>query len=423
MDTARRERILDRQGLVMTRLLEETKRSVARGVPADAHLSQFYRAHPEYGSRDRRLFSATVFAYFRWKGWIAPLASSDAAACVYASLLDQPEVDPAVQRLALQAGIPESHLTPLGSLDLAAKAATLGRHAGTEPLPLHALVPEWVPALLGDAAATTIAAFQNPPPTWLRCAPPERDALIAGLAQIGADPRPHPRLASAIAVSRGSALRSLAREQRDRFEIQDLSSQAAGLACRPAPGEAWWDACCGAGGKTLHLAELGGRSLPLLATDIRPSILQELERRVARLPRTGIRTAAWDGSEGRAPAGRFDGVLLDAPCSGSGTWHRNPDARWRMTLADVHTRAALQQQLLTVCAGRVKPGGLLVYVTCSLFRLENEDIVDRFLDGTPGFALEPMPHPLTGAPTPGRLLITPDAHQCNGLFVARLRKT
>jgi len=422
MDPLRAERIYDRQADLLARLLEDIWAVVGTGQPLDAHLSRFYHGHPEFGSRDRRLFSGTLFSYFRWKGWMDLITKRPDAACVFSHLLEATEINPAIVRLATRAGRPETILIPLGTLSVPEKAIQLGTITGKE-LNLEQLVPSWILSLLPETNRNRlIEAFQNPPPTWLRSRSGERDALLAAIRNQGVEPISHPMLPSAASVPRGINLRSLPRPLRDRVDVQDLASQITGLICAPQPGQRWWDACCGSGGKTLYLAEIGGETVSLLATDIRPTILGELERRMRETGFRNIKTAVWDGVGESPPEGEFDGILLDAPCSGTGTWHRNPDARWRICSERVAQLAELQARLLDACSARLAPGGTLIYATCSILPIENEQVVANFLAASPEFAPVPFTNPLDHTPCPGQLRIQPWEGPCNGMFIAKLAR-
>ena len=419
MDSPRAERIYERQADLLVEILRRVQATVSEGNPLDSYLSHFYHAHPEFGSRDRRLFSGTIFSYFRWKGWIDLAASTTEAACVLAYLLESVDIHPAIKILAVRAGLPDIALTPMGPLSPQGKATELDRITGIT-YSTSQLVPAWIIPMLGPDSVRLLEAFQTPPQTWLRVNPPDRNSIIAALQKQGIEPTSHPFVASALSVQRGINLRALPRPIRDRLEIQDLASQATGLICNPRPGERWWDACCGSGGKTFHLAALGSPSVSLLATDIRPTILNELTRRMGEKRVKGITTALWDGAGQPPPEGAYDGILLDAPCSGTGTWHRNPDSRWRTTHETVAKLIRLQSQLIRACATRLKPNGTLIYATCSVTHDENENIINQFLSDSPGFKLDPFINPLTGNPCDGRLRINPWENPCNGMFIARL---
>ena len=419
MDPARAERIYERQADLLVEILGRVQAIVAEGSPLDSYLSHFYHEHPEFGSRDRRLFSGTIFSYFRWKGWLDRIAQSPEAIGVFANLLESEDIHPAIRKLSSRAGLPDTALIPLGPLSPSEKSVELSRIAGMA-CSLSQLVPDWVVPMLGPDSVRLLEAFQTPPQTWLRANPADRNSIVTALQQQGTEPTAHPLVTSALSVRRGINLRALPRPIRDRLDIQDLASQVTGLICGPRPGERWWDACCGSGGKAFHLASLGGPSVSLLATDIRPTILTELTRRMSEKRLTGITTARWDSVRQSPPEGTFDGILLDAPCSGTGTWHRNPDARWRTTPVAVAHLIRLQGQLIRACATRLKPGGVLVYATCSVTQDENEKIISQFLSDSPGFKLAHFINTLNGNPCDGRLRINPWENFCNGMFIARL---
>ncbi len=160
-------------------------------------------------------------------------------------------------------------------------------------------------------------------------------------------------------------------------EMQDESSQRVVEVCAPAEGVGWLDLCAGSGGKSLALAALGAR---VTAWD-------SSARRLAELPRRAHRAGAVVEVSREEPSGEFDGVLVDAPCSGSGALAREPDARWRIDDGAIDRFHELQLGVLRGAAARVRPGGALVYATCSLFREEGEDVVHPFLAGNPEFRL------------------------------------
>jgi 16S rRNA (cytosine967-C5)-methyltransferase len=425
------EKILNRQSIVLVDILREVCACVEKGYPADSTLASIYRRHREFGSRDRRLFSDTVFSYFRWKGWLDTIAARDLrAATVFAHLLDTHECHPTIRFLAASLGIPPSSLRPLGPLPLASKQsffhAQLTAWDTTMPPPsITQLVPNWFYDVAENQQNIDrlIEAFQSAPPTWLRLRPSSSVKVVEILHESGIEPVTHPHVTDCVAVPRGANLQGLAPRFRSGMEIQDLASLAVGLVCAPTQGESWWDACAGSGGKTLHLADLLGSTGKILATDVRPGALDELHRRAENDALTSIiRTRAWDGLKEPAPIGPFDGVLLDAPCSGMGTWHRNPDARWRISGMQIAHLAELQLTLLRACATRVRPGGKLIYATCTLTHAENGGVIESFLKENPDFSLQPFLHPLTGTKANGSLYIHPWDGPCNGMFMARLTR-
>jgi 16S rRNA (cytosine967-C5)-methyltransferase len=390
--------------------------AVNHGEPADAALNRYFRANKKCGSRDRRFLGDVVFSYFRWKGWLEQVPPEKA--CALAWVLDAPAPHPAGAALLLSAGLSSDEQLPSGLLPLRDKAALVARWLNLPAPPgLEDLVPRWVPDVLATEVRPFIEALQQRPPTWLRARQGDEEQVLLALQHEGMRAVRHPVLKSALSLPGSSPLNRLAAGPRSRVEIQDLASQGVGLICAPQPGQSWWDMCAGAGGKTLHLADLMDNRGRILATDVRTAALQRLRRRAGSAGHSLIRTAA----AGAPVEGFFDGVLVDAPCSGLGTWSRNPDARWRTSSADIDLRAGQQADLLAQAASRVKPGGRLVYAVCTLTRRENLDLAEAFLRTHPGFALDPIPHPLTGRPSDGLLWIQPSDGPCDGMFVARFR--
>lgn len=206
------------------------------------------------------------------------------------------------------------------------------------------------------------------------------------------------------------------------FEIQDLASQEISASVKARPGERVWDACAGGGGKTVALAaELRGKGA-LYATDIRDYKLDEVKRRTQRAGFHNVRTMVWNGEraleiglEVSSQSG-FDAVLVDAPCSSSGTWRRNPDARFRTgTSLGREELFALQRQILNQAAAQVRPGGRLIYGTCSWCVEENERIADSFLKQNREYQLQTQTGSL------GRLLGFPE-HDSDTMYVAAFER-
>ncbi len=209
--------------------------------------------------------------------------------------------------------------------------------------------------------------------------------------------------------------------ERGELEIQDLASQAVALACDPDPGERWWDACAGAGGKALHLAALmGGKGL-VVATDTHTGRLKEAVRRARRSPFRNLTTKEWDGRHVAGKPRSFDGVLVDAPCSAIGTWRRNPDARWTLDREAIPRLAELQGAFAPRRGGRRQARR-----HARLFGLHPDPdrdpvvVIRTFLDAHPEFQLDPFPHPLNESPTDGTLLIWPQDADTDAMFIARM---
>jgi 16S rRNA (cytosine967-C5)-methyltransferase len=270
---------------------------------------------------------------------------------------------------------------------------------------LRAGVPPWfAPALelrerFGGLDTTALLAAQNTaPPLWLRPRPGTEAA-----ARLTAEGFEVTETHGALRVSGAKSLFTTEAHREGLFEVQDLGSQLAGARVECRPGDFVWDACAGAGGKTLQIAATLRDKGVVHASDIRADKLDTLRMRVRRAGVSNVRTLPFDGhatpefaAEVRTHGG-FDWVLVDAPCSSSGTWRRNPDARLRNTPAELRDTVRTQIRLLALAAKAVRPGGHLVYLTCSWLVEEDEDIADRFSAEHPGF--ERLSQGFHGCPT------------------------
>ncbi|MDD3117705.1 MAG: RsmB/NOP family class I SAM-dependent RNA methyltransferase [Victivallales bacterium] len=288
------------------------------------------------------------------------------------------------------------------------------------------LLPPWLAKYLPAGADVERLGdwMLRRPHLWLRSRDNDSKPLVLALREEGVTATPHPRIPTALCVGSTEVnLYHTAAFRAGQFEIQDISSQAIALACAPVPGERWWDPCAGAGGKTLALAAQLHNKGTVLAGDVRGYKLDDLRRRATRAGFSNIQCREWDGKPLRhKQQGKFDGVLVDAPCSCSGTWRRNPDARWTTDPAGIGELAALQREILAAAASGVKPGGVLVYATCSLLTAENELVVAAFLKQHPDFAPAPFTAPLTGESCDGQLRIYPWDSDGDAMFIARMTR-
>ena len=256
--------------------------------------------------------------------------------------------------------------------------------------------PEWLaPAFAesfgADAAAAGAAlAARAPVDCRINALKWTLEKALPALAHLGAEPTPLSPLGLRIPVKpdgRGPALTAEPPYVKGQIEVQDEASQLAALVSGAAPGQQVLDLCAGAGGKTLALAAMLASKGQVYATDDDGRRLAPL---YARLERSGARNVQIRSPRGKADPvadllGRCDLVFVDAPCTGSGAWRRNPDAKWRIRPGALEERIKDQRQILARAAAYVKPGGRLVYVTCSVLRGENEDRVAEFLEAHADF--------------------------------------
>lgn len=389
-------------------------RAVGEGHPADQTLHTLFRSNPHWGSRDRRFISQLVFSFFRWRGWLRDLELERAAALAY----------------SLEASGPhEAHTALAGcempawhGLAVAEKMSALAAMTG-RALSLDLLVPEWLTAEVAGLPRTgfhaLIESFQTRPPTWVRAREGRAGEVLRALQDHDASPRGHACLRTAIACEGGVNFPEIRKRIGPVFEIQDIASQAVGPVCAPNPGERWWDVCCGSGGKALHLADLMGGRGELVATDVRASALEQLAIRAKKAGCRILRPLP----AGDEPEGLFDGLLVDAPCSGIGTWSRNPDMRWRTDADDVRRCADQQLDILLRSASFVKRGGTLVFAVCTITRAETTDVVRAFQDARTDFVPFEFVSPLSGPrPPSSELLILPAEGPGDGMFIARFRR-
>ncbi len=347
--------------------------------PADAALRQYFVGARHLGPREKRQISRAVFAYFRWLQWLDLKASFQKQVEHAASLQERFTADPK-----------------------SVKAEALAARA----------VPGWLAAEM-DLPADYLRHLQREPALWLRARP----GSSAKLARELGDCETSQRAPDALRYTGMQDLFVTPAFHHGAFEIQDLASQLVSLACAPQSGETWWDACAGEGGKTLHLGDLMGNKGVIWATDRNERRLQTLKRRAARAQIFNYRAALWDGSAKLPTKTKFDGILLDAPCSGVGTWQRNPHARWTVTPDDVRELAVTQLAMLHHAAAALKPGGRLIYSVCTLTRSETTAIADAFSAAHP--TLKPAPlFGSSGQAADARLFLWPHELNANGMFIA-----
>jgi 16S rRNA (cytosine967-C5)-methyltransferase len=363
---------------------------VRTGTPADAALRETLgRTRHRSAPGLRRDVSRAVFAYFRWWRWLEPKQSL------------QKQIEAALELQARFNRAPESF-----------KAESLAARA----------VPDWLKSEM-DVPAEWLRQLQREPALWLRAKQNEAAHLPARLGDC--TPAPATTHCSPHTAYSYSGTRDLflTDEFRDgRFEIQDLASQLVSHACAPQPGQTWWDACAGEGGKTMHLSDLMQNRGMIWASDRSLRRLDHLKKRAARAGVFNYRAAPWDGSEKLPTKTKFDGVLVDAPCSGVGTWQRNPHARWTTQPSDVRELAAVQQRLLEHVAGSLKPGGRLVYSVCTLTRAETTAVADAFTATHPEFEPVPVFPRSQLSALNSQLFLLPHELNANGMFIAAWRR-
>jgi 16S rRNA (cytosine967-C5)-methyltransferase len=275
-----------------------------------------------------------------------------------------------------------------------------------------------------------MAATLVPPPLDLRVNPikSNRETVLRALKAMGLNAEATKLAPRGIRLRERLSLARLAGLKAGEIEIQDEGSQLVALLVNAKPGDRVVDFCAGAGGKTLAIAAQMQNKGHLIACDINEARLKRCAERLRRAGLHNVETRALTSETDswvKRHKGSFDHVLIDAPCSGTGTWRRNPDARWRMPDLGLGGLVALQARILSSAARLVKPGGRLVYATCSVLREENEEQVAAFLAAHPTFRIVPVqqvvPHLAMVAPF-DHLSLTPAQHETDGFFAAVLHR-
>jgi 16S rRNA (cytosine967-C5)-methyltransferase len=417
--------------------------------PADAVASAYFRARRFIGAKDRSALAETVFTVLRcdarlrwWLKWAGCPDPADARARVIAHAIlgergrESGRRAAAVARLFDGGRFTPTPFTP----DEARVAETLDQHTLEHPAMPEAVrveCPGWAePALrraLGGRFVPELEALTGPAPLDLRVNPLRagREQVLAGLAAVGIVAEPCRLSPLGVRLQGRPAIAALELFRSGAIEIQDEGSQLVALLADARPGQQVVDFCAGAGGKALAMAAAMANRGRLIACDV---LGNRLKRAAERLRRAGLHNAETRTlSSARDPwvkrhKGCFDRVLVDAPCSGTGTWRRNPDSRWRPLGPGLEQLVPLQAELLDSAARLVRPGGRLIYATCSLLLEENEDQVEGFLASHPDFAPLPLagvwPEVLGGpSPLEGRWLrLSPARHDTDGFFAAILER-
>ncbi|MEP7182559.1 MAG: RsmB/NOP family class I SAM-dependent RNA methyltransferase [Betaproteobacteria bacterium] len=395
-------------------------------APADALLHQFFRRHREMGRTDRAFVADGVFAYLRRRRSLEALAGT---------------TEPSKLALATtvrELGVSIRELEDvLREPDAVWLRAFKSRMATKLEPAVAADLPDWLWARLGaafgDAEREQLArAWLAPAPLDLRVnsLKSTRDAALAALAGSGIDARRTPFSPLGLRIAGRPSLAQHPLFADGTLEIQDEGSQLVGFLVAPKRGEMVVDFCAGAGGKTLLLGALMRSQGRLYAFDIVDKRLANLKPRLARSGLSNVHPQLIVHERDpkvKRLAGKIDRVLVDAPCTGFGTLRRNPDLKWRHAESAIAELAAKQTPILNAAATLVKPGGRLVYATCSVLADENEAIVAGFLAAHPQFAAGNAGAELARAgialDTGPTLALLPHRHGCDGFFAAVLERT
>lgn len=420
-----------RDGGRLSAAIEVLEEIETRHRPARLALKGWGEASRFAGSRDRAFVSGLVLDALRKRRSLGWMMGAETPRAVALGVLRY-GWDWSIERI-LSAASEEPH--GLGGLTAEELAAIeTPRSLDEASAPVQGSYPDWLDASLervfGESRAAEAEALSERAPVDLRVnlikTDPERAAkVLEPLKAERVDLLPQAfRIAAPDPSERAGAVETIPAFGKGWFEVQDLGSQLAAAAAGEVRGKQVLDFCAGGGGKTLALAGAMGNTGQLYAYDNDARRMADL---IPRATRAGVRNLQVRSPVEKDPLrgleGKMDVVFVDAPCTGTGTWRRHPDTKWRLTPEQLERRMAEQDKVLGEAAPQVKPGGRLIYVTCSILAEENEDRLAAFFERHPGFVVKPIA--LADLPTTpeGYLRMTPLRTGTDGFFVAVLERS
>lgn len=404
----------------------------ARHRPARLALKAWGEASRFAGSKDRAWVSGLVMDALRKRRSMGWRMGAETPRAVVLGVLRFGWGWP-VERIVQAAGDQQHGIGPLTAAEEVALASPAA--LAEAPAPVQGDYPDWLEPLMGrafgDRRGAAGAALADRAPVDLRINTLKTDPVrgLKALAPLHAEPidllATAARIPAPDPAERAGSVETIPAFSKGWFEVQDLGSQIAAACAGEVKGAQVLDYCAGGGGKTLALAAAMASTGQIYAYDAEARRLADTVRRAQR---AGVRNlqvrSPVEPDPLRGLSGKMDVVFVDAPCSGSGAWRRNPDTKWRLTPEALERRQADQAGVLADAAAFVKPGGRLIYVTCSVFCEENEDRVAAFLEIHGEFAVAPPPEPFGCFSTPdGYLRLAPHTADTDGFFVAVLARS
>ncbi len=380
--------------------------------PADGIINEYLRSRKYIGSKDRRFITETTWQIIRNRRKLE---------------FDSQSVEPR-KILLFFAKDKLSEIfdgSPYGLAPLSSQEQKLLSAENEQPYPaaVEAECPDWLFAKINDMEFCK--ALNQPAEADFRANGHSREEVIARLESEGISAAPMPYAPQGFRVKDRFALGNCAAYQDGWFEPQDEASQIAALLCDVRPEHKIIDYCCGAGGKSLALADLLHNQGHILAHDISAKRLENIKPRITRLGVKNIELSDIVATTDRD----FDRFIIDAPCSGTGTWRRSPDAKFRLTAQKLFGLNQIQAELLSIAAAKTKIGGRIIYITCSVLPDENEDIINAFLRAHQEFApldISKLWEQKINAPYPHgnqqMLRMSPLTTNTDGFFITILEK-
>lgn len=407
-------------------------------VPADAIIAPFFRGRRYLGSRDRGFIAETVYGtlrellryryllYRRHDGRTAK-PEREAAGSLLAFMMEKGEKDE--EALLEGTGVPPAEAKRIREI-LENWKNNPPALREPERSAVDFALPLWfVEELLrqyGDDARGLMGSLKEPAPVTLRANTllTTRDGLADALREHGVDSVPGRYAPDAVVLKKRINTNALPEFKAGLFELQDEGSQMLSALLDPHPNWKVLDACAGAGGKTLHLAAIMKGRGSLVAHDVNERRLANIRPRLRRSGAQNVRLVSPSDYRARRAelAGTFDAVMIDAPCTGTGTLRRNPGMVLTLERETLERVVRLQREILDEYASFVKPGGTLFYATCSLLRQENQEQVEWFMRQHDGWTIKPLTAPESTITGEGFFRMTPRLHGTDGFFGAAIRR-
>jgi 16S rRNA (cytosine967-C5)-methyltransferase len=341
-------------------------------TPLAIHLKQFCRLHKEMGSRDRKFLQQLVFQYFRLNNTINSKSIEEKIAVSHVIFNEKPDdfYNYWFEKFALPNELKTSEIS------FRIKIAT--------SLNIVNNVQSQFPVSESISSEINIEKFLNSilsqPYTWIRCKRKQFDTVKAEFQDLGIEYFTTEKTENALGFKRHINFSQMKTYQKGFFEVQDLSSQLTGTLFQPKQQQNWWDCCAASGGKSLLLKDIEP-TLKLWATDSRATIIENLKLRLRKANTNHFETSIID-LEHQQPNfnEKFDGIVLDAPCTGSGTWGRNPERMTSFQNNEIETYTEKQFKIANRVAPFLKADGRFIYNTCSVYKQENEENVKRIAE-------------------------------------------
>lgn len=402
--------------------------------PADHLIDTFFRQRRYLGAHDRRELAESVYGILRHLRRL-----QFHIAKIKPDAVNHPAWLFAAYKIYFEKISPETLQTyalPLTPAEFRALATSDSTNLGLQPLGLRTSFPDWLVEKLQKQLGENdteklLESLNQPPPLTIRVntLKTTRENCLRELNQRGHECTPAKFSPDGIHLKKRANLFGLDLFKAGWFELQDEGSQLISLLVDPKPNWRIADVCAGGGGKTLHLAALMKNRGEVWAFDVVPRRLENLRQRARRCGIHNIRVQLLQA--GGIPAqlrGKMDAMLIDAPCSGTGVLRRNPDAKWKISAAMVEEMAIKQKQIVSHYTPLLKPGGRLVYATCSLLAEENEEVVQAFLSQHPAFHSSEIAtilqrYQLSQLADGNALHLFPHQHGTDGFFAAVVERS